>query len=305
MSGAAEKTIRLDGHSLALSSLDKVMFPEDGITKGDVVDYYARIAETAVPHYRDRPLTMQRFPDGIDAKGFFQKNMPEHFPAWMARVTLAKEGGEITHVIANDAAALVYLANQACLTPHLALSRRDRPGHPDRLIFDLDPSDDDFSKVQFAARTLRAGLDALDLPSFVQTTGSRGLHIVVPLDREAGFDRVRAFARRLAESLARRHPDRLTTAQRKADRGDRVFIDYLRNAYGQTAVAPYALRARPGAPVATPLRWEEALAGGLGPRTYTLGNIFRRLAQTDDPWKPMARRATGLKGAEERLASGN
>ncbi len=280
----SEETITVDGREIALSNLDKPFFPEDGITKGDLVDYYRRIAPVALPHWRDRALSMHRFPDGIGEEGFFQKDMPGHFPGWIDSAELPKEGGSVTHILANEAATLVYIANQGCITPHLALARADAPDRPDRMIFDLDPSDDDFGKVQEAAERLRARLEALDLPVFVQTTGSRGLHLVVPLDASAPFDPVRAAARRVAETVAEEAPDLATMAQRKASRGNRVFLDTLRNAYGQTAVAPYAVRARPGAPVATPLTWEEALSADMTPRKYTIANIFRRMGQTDDPW---------------------
>ncbi|MGF1630322.1 MAG: non-homologous end-joining DNA ligase [Kiloniellaceae bacterium] len=294
-------TLDIDGRRIELSNLAKVLFPADGFTKGEVIGYYRRIAETALPHYRDRPVTLQRFPDGIAEPGFYQKDLPDYFPGWIDRVELPKEDGRITHMIAGDVASLVYIANQGCITPHLALARRDRPAHPDRLVFDFDPFDDDFGKVQEAALQLKRRLDALDLPAFVMTTGSRGLHVVVPLDRSADFDAVRGFARDLAGRLADSYPDALTVEQRKNQRGNRVFIDYLRNAYGQTAVAPYALRARDGAPVATPLTWEEAAARGLQPRRYTLKNIFRRLAQRHDPWRSIGDKAVALQVAQERL----
>ncbi len=300
----SETTIELDGHAIELSSQDKVLFADCGITKGDLVDHYRRIAAVALPHWRDRPASLQRFPDGIDADGFFQKDAPEYFPSWIARERLKKEGGSVEHVLVDDAATAVYLANQGCVTLHLGLSRVDRIDRPDRLILDLDPAGDDFGRVQDAARRTRALLDELELPSFVQTTGSRGLHVVVPLDRSAGFDAVRDFAHRLASCLARRHPDRLTAEQRKAARQGRVFIDYLRNAYGQTAVAPYTVRAKPGAPVATPLDWDEALAEGQSPTAYTMRNIFRRLGQKADPWQGIGDQAVSLDAAMRRLDDG-
>jgi bifunctional non-homologous end joining protein LigD len=227
---------------------------------------------------------MQRFPDGIGAGGFFQKHIPDHFPDWIARADLPKQGGSVTHVVANDAASLAYLASQACITPHLALARVGRPDHPDRLVIDLDPSDHDFAKVQAVASLIRAALDRRAVPSFVQTTGSRGLHILVPLDGSAPFDRVRRWARDFAEEIAAHAPELATTEQRKPNRGNRVFLDIGRNAYGQTSVAPYALRAIDRAPVATPLRWDEALVSGMRPDRYRLDNIFRRLGQIEDPW---------------------
>lgn len=278
------KTINVDGHDIALSNTDKILFPDTGLTKGDLIDYYRRIAPIALPYYRGRALTMQRFPDGIANEGFFQKAIPDYFPDWIDRIELPKEGGRITHVLINNAATLVYLANQACITPHLALAQSDTPKHPDRMIFDLDPSDTDFTKVQDVAARLRDVLAAQDLPVFVQTTGSRGLHLVVPLDGSADFEEVRAFARKLADKLVHDAPRLATLEQRKSARGARVFIDTLRNAYAQTAVAPYAVRALPVAPVATPLTWDEALSSDMTPRRYTVQNLFRRLGQIDDPW---------------------
>jgi bifunctional non-homologous end joining protein LigD len=296
-----DETMKVDGHEIALSNLGKVLFPASGLTKGDLIDYYRRIADVALPHLRDRPVSMQRFPDGIGHGGFFQKSAPDHFPDWIERKMLEKEGGSVTHVVANNAATLVYLADQGCITPHVGLSRVDQIDAPDRLIFDLDPSGDDFAKVQGAARKVKAALDKLELDSFVQTTGSRGLHVVVPLDREARFDEVRGFARMLAEHLAERYPEELTVEQRKAARGERVFLDYLRNGYGQTTAAPYAVRAIEGAPIATPLTWPEALADGLSPQKYTIQNIFRRLGRKDDPWAGIGRKGASIADARKRL----
>ena len=295
-----ELRVTIDGHDITVSSPDKVFFPGAGLTKGDLVDYYRRIAEVALPHWRERPLSMHRLPDGIDGKSFFQKDVPDYFPDWVERRSLPKKDGSVTYVVANNAATLVYLADQGCITPHIGLSRVDRIDAPDRLIFDLDPPGDDFAAVQSGARRLKGVLDQLELDAFVQTTGSRGLHVVVPLDRSAQFDEVRAFARTLAEHLAERHPDELTVQQRKKARGQRVYLDYLRNAYGQTAVAPYAVRALEGAPVATPLAWPEALASGLSPRAYTIQNIFRRLQRTGDPWLEMHRRGASIAAARRR-----
>jgi bifunctional non-homologous end joining protein LigD len=278
------KTLAVGGRDVEISSADKVLFPDDGISKLDLADYYAWIAEVTLPHYRDRPVTMQRFPDGIGEEGFFQKNVPDYFPDWIERVDMPKEGGTVSHALVSEAAALVYLADQGCITPHLALARTGAPRKPDRMVFDLDPSDEDFGKVQEVARAVKDALDARGLPSFVQTTGSRGLHIVLSLDASVDVDRLRPFARGLAQEVADAHPALATSEQRKAKRGDRVLIDTFRTAYAQTAVAPYAVRARPRAPVATPLRWEEAIAADMAPDRYTIASIFRRLGQTGDPW---------------------
>jgi bifunctional non-homologous end joining protein LigD len=295
------KCLRIGQHRVEVSHPSKLYFPADGITKGEVVDYYRRIAEVASVYYHDRPLTQQRFPEGIEEEGFFQKQIPPHFPDWIDRVTLAKTDGQITYVLANDEAVLAYLANQGCVTPHLALALAGKPNHPDRMILDLDPSDGDFEKVRGAAEDAGSFLEELGLPCFLMTTGSRGLHIVTPLDRSADFDRVRDFAQSLCRLLAKRHPDRLTCEQRKDRRGHRVFLDYLRNAYGQTSVAPYALRAKPGAPVATPLRWSELGRSDLTAQRFTLKTIFRRLGAMGDPWAGIAEEARSLKPAEKKL----
>lgn len=298
-----EATLELGGHVIELSNLDKVLYPDAGYTKGEVVDYYRRMADRMVPHARERPVSMQRFPDGIDGEGFYQKQVPEYFPDWIETVRVEKEEGENRQLMIQDAATLVYLAQQACLTPHLWLSRRDRLNHPDRMIFDLDPPDDGkagFDGVREAARHLRDLLVEVELPSFVATTGSSGLHVYVPLDRSADFDAVRAVARGVAEAVAARHPGALTTAVRKANREGRVFLDYLRNARAQTAVAPYALRALPGAPVCTPLDWDE-LGEVEDARAWTLENIFRRLGQKEDPFRGMAGAAVSLEGVSRRL----
>lgn len=289
--------------NIELSHVDKVLFPAGGQTKGDLIAFYERIAPTALPHYRDRPLTMQRFPDGIDQSGFFQKNAANHYPDWIDTALLEKEDGQVEHVLVNDRATLLFLANQGCITFHLALARIDKPHHPDRLIFDLDPSDEDFEKVRSVAQRLHVLLDSLELKSYVQTTGSRGLHVVVPLNRQARFERVREFSRKLADVLQGRHPDLVTTEQRRHKRGAAVFVDCLRNAYGQTAVAPYSVRALAGAPVATPIRWDEVGSAALHPRKYTIGNLFRRLGQMRDPWADIDQFAQSLDSAESSLSS--
>jgi bifunctional non-homologous end joining protein LigD len=293
--------VRVGARRLEISREDKVLFPEDGITKGDLVDYYRRIASAMLPYLKGRPVMMQRFPDGIDGPGFYQKDTGTAMPSWIHRVKVKKAGGTVTHVVCDDAATLVYLADQACITPHVWLSRADQITHPDQLIFDLDPSGHDFSIVRTAARDLRALLEELGLPSFVKSTGSRGLHVVIPLLRKAGFDEVRSFARGVAELLVSKDPDHLTVEARKDKRKGRLLIDVMRNSYAQTAVAPYAVRAKPGAPVAVPLTWPEVASSRLTAQRYTVRNVFRLLAQRPDPWAGMFRQARGLNQAARRL----
>ncbi|PQJ35228.1 ATP-dependent DNA ligase [Salinibacter sp. 10B] len=295
-------TIEIDDHTVEIGNADKVLFPDAGFTKADLADYYARIADDMLPHLEGRPVTMQRFPDGIAETGFYEKKAPEHFPDWIRRVSVEVEGTGETQpqVVCDNAATLVYLADQACITPHVWLSRADALRHPDRMIFDLDPPSDEFGPVRFAARALRDVLETVGLFPFVMTTGSQGAHVVVPFDGSASFDVVRAVARDLATILAERHPDRLTTAVRKKKREGRIFLDYLRNSYGQNSVAPYAVRALPGAPVATPLDWNE-LGGALHAQTYTVDNLFRRMGQKADPWADLQNKARPLEDARKCL----
>ncbi|MEA3402376.1 MAG: non-homologous end-joining DNA ligase [Armatimonadota bacterium] len=296
--------MRIGGREIEISSREKVFFPDAGLTKGDVIDYYAGVADVMVPHMKRYGVSMQRFPDGLQGSGFYNKNTPDYFPDWIQTVHFPKrEGGSFEAPIVDSAAALVYLANQAVLTPHLYLSRSDDLERPDRMIYDLDPPGDsrDFEPVRRAALELQEVLEKVGLAAFVQTTGSKGLHIIVPLRRGHDFDTVREFAHDLAELLVHRSPDDYTLEQRKKKRRGRLFLDVLRNSYGATSVAPYAVRARPGAPVATPLDWHEVRDSDLGPRDWTIQSIPRRLAQKDDPWAGMMRRARSLDGPREKL----
>lgn len=278
---------------------DKVLYPTDGITKADVAEYYADVAETMLPHLADRPVNMQRFPDGIEGQSFYEKKLPDHFPDWVGSVRVDVTGGSQEQVVVGDRRTLVYLAGQACLTPHVWLSRTSDLDRPDQVVFDLDPSDGDLALVRRATRTVREVLESLDLPAYLKTTGSRGYHVVVPVRPQHDFDVVRRLARRVAELVVEEDPDGFTIEQRKGKRGDRVFVDVLRNGYGQTAVPPYALRARPGAPVATPIEWDEL--SRIEPDQVTIASVRDRLSRREDPWKGMRRHARSLDKALEKL----
>jgi bifunctional non-homologous end joining protein LigD len=296
------ESIKVGRRLVEISNADKVLFPDDGITELDLADYYHRIASVMLPLVKGRPVSMRRFPRGVKSKGFIQKEAPEHFPSWVKRVRVEKQGGgKLTHVVCDNAETLVYLADQACITPDVWLSRAPKLRHPDRMIFDLDPPDDDFRVVRDAAQSLRKVLEELGLSPYVMTTGSRGLHVTVPLAQRDDFDAVRAFARGVAELVAARDPDRLTTEQRKAKRRGRLFLDVMRNAYGQHAVAPYAVRATAGAPVATTLEWDELKDRRLNAQRYTIRTVFPRLARKDDPWKGMSKRGRSLARPRQRL----
>jgi bifunctional non-homologous end joining protein LigD len=300
----SSEEISVGGHSVKLSNTDKVLFPADGITKGDLIGYYRDVAAAMVPYLRDRPLAMARHPDGIDGERIFQKNVPDYFPDWVKRIEVPKQNGEVLHAVCDNAATLVYLANQACVEPHIFLSRIDRLEYPDQMVFDLDPPDPPrFEDARRAALRLRRVLEEeLELTTFVRTTGGKGLHVHVPLDRGAAFDDVREVARRIAEILAEAHPDEMTTEQRKDKRGDRLFLDIMRNAYAQTVVAPFSVRARPGAHVATPLHWEEVEDAELTPARFTMASVVERLDKVDDPWSGLGRHRYGLGPLRQRLA---
>jgi bifunctional non-homologous end joining protein LigD len=281
---------------------DRVMFPKDGITKRDLADYYSQVAGTMLPHLKGRPLTVQRFPRGIGEKGFVQQDFADTLPDWMSGIEVDKEGGTLVHPLAERPEALRWLANQNCITLHVWQSRQSNLHNPDRLVFDLDPPDADFAVVRATARSVADVLDDLGLARYVQTTGSRGLHVVVPLRAEADFDTVRQFARVVAEVVAADDDAHRTVEPRKDKRDGRVYLDVMRNAYAQTAVAPYSVRARAGAPVATPLQWDELDTRGLRADRFSIHDVPKRLAAHGDPWADMFRHARSLSGPLERLA---
>lgn len=292
-------SVRIAGRTIEIGRPVKLLFEAAEITKSELVDYYATAAPVMLGHLSGRPLALRRFPNGIEHTGFFQKQRPDHAPSWISGETLERAtGGNITMVVARTSPPLVWLAEQGTLTFHPWLSRADHPNHPDRLIVDLDPPGEELAPVLQAARAVHTLLDELELPGYPMTTGSRGLHVVVPLRRESDFDEARAFAHELAEVLARRHPNLLTTQMRKNQRHGRLFVDTLRNAYGQHAVAPYSVRALANAPVATPLWWAE-LDELPSAQHWTLRTVGPRLEH--DPWHGMGRRAHSLPRAHERL----
>src|ERR1051326_2372401 len=233
-----------------------VLFPDDGITKGELASYYEEIAPFMVPHIRGRPITMERFHRGIGEKGFFQKDVSKGFPEWLERVEVPKKGGTVHHPLVSSARSLLWLANQNCITPHVWTSRAPDLGHPDICVFDLDPSEDRPDILRQAALALRNLLDEIGLASWVKTSGSKGFHIAVPLDGKAGFDEVARFAHAAGRLLVRRDPKHLTQEFSKADRGGRIYVDTARNGYSATFAATYAVRAVAGAPVSAPCRWE-------------------------------------------------
>ncbi|WP_148863546.1 non-homologous end-joining DNA ligase [Marinobacter fonticola] len=280
-------------HTIDLSNQDKVFFPDDKITKGSVVAYYDQVADFMLPHIKGRPLTLHRFPDGIGKSGFFQQNRADHYPGFVDEYAVDHGGntGQVRHILADHRAALVYLADQGAITLHRWLSQQDHIGNPDTLIFDLDPPGDDFGPVRQAGLWVADAMRELGLTPYVMSTGSKGIHVVAPLRPEADFDRVREIAQGLARWLADEHSDELTTEQRKNKRKGRIYLDVMRNAFGQTAVAPYAIRAKAGAPVAMPLEWDELEDKSITPQSFDLNNATKHLNNRHDPWADMHRHA--------------
>ncbi len=295
--------LRFGRLTVALSDTDKIFFPDDGVTKGEVIGYYHETAERIMPYLRGRPIAMARYPDGIDGERIFQLTVPGYFPGWVRTAEVGKQGGTLRHVVCDNAATLVYLVNQGCIGVHVFGSRADRVDQPDQVVFDLDPAGHrDFPLACQTALRLRELLEAgLGLTAYVRTTGGSGLHVHVPLNRRAGFGDVRAFARAVAQRLEDTNPEELATARREDARPGRLFIDIMRNAYAQTVVAPYAVRARPGAPVATPLHWDELTDATLAPGRFTIRTIGKRLAESADPWAGFWRNRHDLRSAQSML----
>jgi bifunctional non-homologous end joining protein LigD len=294
------ETIRVGRRTILVTHPDRIVFPESGVTKGEIVEYYRRVAPVMLPHVRGRPVMMQRLPGGAGSPGVYQKAIPSHFPDWIDRVTVGKVGGTVTHVVCNEAATLVYIANQGSLTPHVWLSRVEALDRPDRLIIDLDPGQGGAPEARFAARATRELLVEAGLVPHLMATGSRGYHVVVPIRPERGFEDVRTIAFGLADALVRRAPDRLTTEFHKTERRGRLFLDCNRNAYAQTAVPPYAVRPRPSAPVAVPLGWDEL--DDTEPDGWNVRTVLDRVRDGSDAWHGFARRTRSLDAAVRWLA---
>jgi bifunctional non-homologous end joining protein LigD len=287
--------MRIGRQTIEISHPEKALFTDPTITKVDLARHYEAVAPAMVPHIRNRPLALQVFPQGISGHGFFMKEVPGYFPDWIASAEVPKKGGTLTQVLGNDAATLVYLAGQNAITPHVWLSRADEPRRPDRLILDFDPNPGiGFAAVRAAARDAGERLRDAGLHPFTMVTGSRGVHVLCPLRRGPSFEEVHAYARSLAEAMVADDPKHLTLEWRRADRGARIYVDVNRINYAQHAVAPYGVRARPGAPVAMPIEWEELSDRSLKPDRWTVADAAARLTSHGDVWKGMERRARKL-----------
>ena len=280
---------------------EKVLFPDDGITKGDLAAYYEVIAPVTLPHLRGRPITMERYPAGIGKQGFWQKDVSKGFPTWLERASVPKKDGVVHHPIVTDTRALLWITNQNTITQHVWTSRVPDLEYPDVCVFDLDPSADGPDVVRAAAIGLRDLLGELGLPSWIKTSGSKGFHIVVPLDGETPMSHVEGFANGVGKLFVSRAPDHLTQEFSKADRRGRIYVDTGRNGYSATFAAAYTVRAKPGAPVSAPCTWDEVERGTVEPRTFNLRNMPDRVTKIGDIWADMRRRGRSLKRPSEKL----
>ncbi len=278
---------------------EKVLFPRDGYTKADVVGYYVAVAEAMLPFMKDHPVALLRFNDGLDGERFFHKRTPKYFPDYIDRVQLEISGEKVNYSVVNNVEALAYVANHNSIELHLLTVRSGDLWHPDRVVFDLDPSVDDFGQVIEATRWLRELLEEIGLNPFVMTSGSRGLHTWVPLDRKSSVEEAHSFANEVAAVIVAQHPDVLTTEFTKTDRGDRIYVDVARNAPGQHAIAPYSLRARDGAPVAMPITWDELDDPKLTPQRWDIKTAVERTGS--EPWSGLSKKAKSLTRARKAL----
>ena len=287
--------IRTGRRRVEITHPEKVMFADPAVTKLELAEHYDRVGAVMLPHVRGRPLALEVFPRGTQARGFFLKETPTHYPDWIQTAEVPKKDGTLRQVVADSAATLVFLAGQNVVTPHIWLSRVDALREPDRLIIDLDPSPGiGFAEVRAAAREAGARLSEAGLAPYAMLTGSRGIHVVCPLRRGPSFSDVHGFARRLAEGMIADDPERLTLEWHRVERGARIYLDVNRINYAQHAVAPYGVRPRPGAPVAMPIEWSELEDRTLAPDTFTVANAADRVRAQGDAWKSIARHARTL-----------
>ncbi|MBV8599143.1 MAG: DNA ligase D [Actinobacteria bacterium] len=304
----AAESVRKGKRTLELSNLDKVYFPDDGVTKGDLIEYYRAIAPVLIPHIKDRPFTMRRYPDGVDGKAFFQKDAPAHMPEWIptyrALVSTRQRPAQkkwVSFPLVNDELALQWMVNMGCIDMNTWYSRIDKPDRPDFVLFDLDPTPEvPWPQTFEVARLLRDLLDGIGLKSFPKTSGGKGFHVLVPLDRRSTYEDARAFAELVAGVIASSRPKLATTEWTKARRRG-VLIDANQNGEGKTIASVYSVRPRPGAPVSTPLEWDE-VDDGLDPRSFTMPVVLERVAQRGDLYAPLLRTRQSLSKALAQLA---
>ena len=301
----SEEPVSDEPRDLRLSNLDKVFWPEEGYTKGDMIEYYRTVSEWLLPYLKNRPLVLTRYPDGIDGKSFYQKNAPEFVPRWIHRVSVwsGSSEREIEYFVCDDEDALVYIANMGAILLHVWPSRVESIQNPDFCIVDLDPKGAPFAHVVKLARAVKTLCDEIGLESFVKTTGSTGLHVLVPLGGQCTFDQSRMLGQLIARIIEAEHPDIATTLRNPASRGGRVYLDFLQNRHGQLLVAPYSVRPLPGAPTSAPLEWSE-VNGRLTAQRFNIKNLPTRLRRKKrDPMLALLEVKPDLVGALAALAA--
>jgi bifunctional non-homologous end joining protein LigD len=301
--GRQEVTLHIEGRDLKFTNLDKVFYPAEGYTKRDVINYYDAVAGLILPHLRDRPLSLKRYPDGIEKEFFFQKNVRAAFPPWLRTEKIESEhaGRPINYAFAQDRASLLYLANLGCIDQNPWMSRTPHLDNPDFVLIDLDPQDCSFDLIVDAALMVKKFLDEISMTGYPKTTGGDGMHIYIPVEPAYSYEETRTFAELIARLVSERKPDLFTTPRSVARRRkNRVYFDYLQNGKSKTIAAPYVLRAYPGAPVATPLAWDE-VRHGLRPAQFHIRNALQRFAEKGDLFRGVLERPQKLEDGLKRL----
>jgi bifunctional non-homologous end joining protein LigD len=286
-----------------LTNVEKVFWPKEGYTKGDLIEYYRSIAEWMLPYLHDRPLVLTRFPDGIEGKSFYQKDAPQYAQDFVRTVTVWSEDSqrELDYFVVEDVSNLVYIANMGAIPLHIWASRVGSLETPDWCIIDIDPKQAPFSDVITVAKAVKKLCDEIELPVYIKTSGASGLHTLIPLGKQMTYEQCRNFGGLLARVINSRLPDITTITRRVSQRGDKVYIDYLQNGHGQLIVAPFSVRPRPFAPVSMPLEWKE-VGGRLDPNRFTIKNALRRMEKLgEDPIRPVLTERPDLVGALGRL----
>lgn len=281
-------TVTIEGRSFALSRLDKVLWPQDGYTKGELINYYVEVAPYILPHLKGRPMVFTRYPDGIEKQSFYQKNAPPSLPEWVNTFTYYSSDSkrDINFILVEESATLVWLANQACIEMHPWLSRTASVDYPDFVIFDLDPSPgNSFEQVRTIALLTRRVLNELGLRSYIKTSGSQGLHVYVPVDNEYSYEEIRDFGHSVAEIICTMQPDIATIERTVRKRGAKIYVDYLQNVKGKTLCSAYSVRPRDGATVSAPLNWDEV--SNVKPSDFTIKTILPRLQKLGELFAPV------------------
>ncbi len=286
--------------TVTCTNVDRIMFADSRIKKSEVIQYYFFVADLMMPEIEQRPISVERYTKGVEASGFFQKHYQKHYPAWLDKEELGAKT-RVVYPIIDSTAGLVYLANQGSIAFHIWTSRRDQPEYPDLLVFDLDPPEGRFDLVRETALNLRELFDELEVPVFVKTTGSKGLHVVVPLDGRSTFGEVSQFCNKVAKLLCARHPDKVTQEFYKKDRKGRLFLDTLRNALGATLIAPWSLRGRPGAPISMPIGWDEVEDPTLAANGFKLRDVKKRIDARGNPWEKLRESVASIDDADAAL----